>query len=62
MYQIKRKTVQMILKDDQYLEVRYPSKVRAVTPGQECAIYNGDIVVGGGRICFVYMDDELRKY
>ena len=63
-FRYRQADVEVIIKkyDDQYLEVRYPSKVRAVTPGQECAIYNGDIVVGGGRICFVYMDDELRKY
>ena len=48
--------------DDNYLEVKYPSKVRAVTPGQECAMYDGEIVVGGGRICKVFMDGQLRKY
>ena len=48
--------------DDEYLEVLYPSKSRAVTPGQECALYKGDYVVGGGTIDKVYMDDDLREY
>ena len=48
--------------DDEYLEVLYPSMSRAVTPGQECALYKGDYVVGGGTIDKVYMDDELREY
>ena len=48
--------------DEEYLEVLYPSKSKAVTPGQECALYLNDIVVGGGTIDKVYMDDELRRY
>ncbi len=48
--------------DDEYLEVLYPGKAKAVTPGQECALYNGKIVVGGGTIDQVFMDDEKRRY
>ena len=48
--------------DNEYVEVLYPSKSRAVTPGQECALYQGEYLVGGGTIDKVYMDDELRKY
>lgn len=48
--------------NDEYLEVSYPSKSRAVTPGQECALYLGDYLVGGGTIDKVYMNDDLRKY
>jgi tRNA-specific 2-thiouridylase len=36
--------------------------VRAVTPGQACAIYSGDICLGGGIIDKVFMNDEERKY
>lgn len=63
-FRYRQADVNIVLRkyDDKYLEVLYPSKVRAVTPGQECALYKGDVVVGGGRICLVYMDDELRKY
>ena len=48
--------------NDEYLEISYPSKSRAVTPGQECALYLGDYLVGGGTIDKVYMDKDLRKY
>ena len=48
--------------NDEYLEVSYPSKSRAVTPGQECALYLGDYLVGGGTIDKVYMNDALRQY
>ena len=48
--------------NDEYLEVSYPAKSRAVTPGQECALYLGDYLVGGGTIDKVYMNDDLRKY
>ena len=48
--------------NDEYLEVSYPSKSRAVTPGQECALYKGEYLVGGGTIDKVYMNDALRQY
>lgn len=48
--------------DSEYLEVLYKDKSKAVTPGQECALYNGEYVVGGGTIDKVYMDDNLRQY
>ena len=48
--------------DDKTLEVTYPKTVRAVTPGQACAIYEGDVCVGGGFIDTVYMKDERRQY
>ncbi|MBM7452751.1 tRNA-specific 2-thiouridylase [Acholeplasma morum] len=48
--------------DDKTLEVRYPQTVRAVTPGQACAIYEGDVCVGGGFIDTVYRNSEKRNY
>lgn len=48
--------------DDTTLEVTYPNKARAVTPGQAAAFYEGDICVGGGFIDSVYFNDEKRKY
>ncbi|MDY0347041.1 MAG: tRNA 2-thiouridine(34) synthase MnmA [Acholeplasma sp.] len=54
--------VLLSFKDDKTLEVKYPSKVRAVTPGQACAIYEGDICVGGGFIDQVFMNGEKRNY
>jgi len=32
------------------VEVRFDSPQRAVTPGQSCVFYDGDIVIGGGII------------
>lgn len=48
--------------DENTLKVTYPTKVRAVTPGQACAIYEGDICVAGGFIDEVFMDKEKRQY
>lgn len=48
--------------DDTTLKVLYPHKVRAVTPGQVCAIYSGDECVGSGFISEVFMKDEKRLY
>ncbi len=48
--------------DDHTIKVSYPSKIRAVTPGQVCAFYQGDVCVGSGFIQEVYMDKKLRQY
>lgn len=42
--------------------VYYPEGVRAVTPGQACVFYDGDVCLGGGTIAKVYQDDVLRQY
>lgn len=44
------------------LEVRYPEKSKAVTPGQAAVFYDGDVVLGGGTIDEVFMDDNKREY
>ena len=48
--------------EDGNIRVFYPSKVRAVTPGQACVIYDGEVCMGGSIIASVYYDDERRKY
>ena len=48
--------------NDDTLEVFYPQKVKAVTPGQAAVFYDGDVLIGGGTIDEVFMDDEKRRY
>ena len=45
--------------DFNQLRVIYPSRVRAVTPGQACVLYDGDRCIGGGSIHQVF--DGLQR-
>lgn len=44
------------------IRVRYPQKVKAVTPGQVCAFYQKEVCVGSGFIEEVFMDGKERAY
>lgn len=46
--------------DSGTLTVEYPSRSRAVTPGQACVLYDEDKCLGGGTIDKVYFNDLLR--
>jgi tRNA-specific 2-thiouridylase len=48
--------------DDTHYKVLYPQGVKAVTPGQLCAIYDGAICLGGGFIQSVYKKGILCPY
>lgn len=48
--------------DQDTIEVHYPGRAKAVTPGQAAVFYDGEVLLGGGTIDKVYMDDELRSY
>ncbi len=63
-FRYRQADVEIILEHRDYntVLVVYPSKVRAVTPGQAAVFYLGDLLIGGGTIDTVYMDDELRRY
>lgn len=63
-FRYRQKDVNVIIEfiDDTTLEVKYPEMSKAVTPGQAAVFYDGDIVLGGGTIDKVYMDDKLREY
>ena len=61
-YRQKDNDVKLTWLDETTLKVEYPDKVRAVTPGQAAAFYEGDVCVAGGFIDTVYMDEEKRMY
>ena len=44
------------------IRVKYPEKVKAVTPGQACVFYDGDICLGGGIIKEVRKNGEKLWY
>lgn len=48
--------------DETTIEVRYPDKVKAVTPGQAAVFYDGEVLLGGGTIDEVFMDTVKRQY
>lgn len=48
--------------DEKTLRVYYPHLAKAVTPGQAAVFYDGEVVLGGGTINEVFMDEEKRKY
>lgn len=47
--------------DDTTVEINYVAE-SAVTPGQACVFYNGDVCLGGGEIDEVTYMGELRAY
>ena len=47
--------------DDEVL-VKYPQGVKAVTPGQACVFYDGDVCLGGGIIKEVRKDNKKLWY
>ncbi|AUD63134.1 tRNA 2-thiouridine(34) synthase MnmA [Tenericutes bacterium MO-XQ] len=48
--------------DEHTINVKYPQKVRAVTPGQVCAFYQKEVCVGSGFISEVFMEKNKRQY
>ena len=63
-FRYRQKDVDVTLRwiDNEHIEVVYPSKSRAVTPGQAAVFYDDDIVLGGSTIEEVFMDDAKRCY
>lgn len=61
-YRQKDVAVNICFLENGNLEVTYPSKSKAVTPGQAAVFYDDQIVLGGGTIDQVYMNDDLREY
>ncbi|VEU82300.1 tRNA 2-thiouridine(34) synthase MnmA [Acholeplasma hippikon] len=48
--------------DETTIRVDYPQGIRAVTPGQVCAIYDGEVCVGSGFINEAFYKGERRLY
>jgi len=44
--------------DENRMEVRFLAPVRSVTAGQEAVIYDGDTLIGGGRIAAIFKEGE----
>ena len=61
-YREKDNSVVITLLEDNLMHVKFNHPVRAVTPGQACVIYDGEICMGGGIINEVYNNGEKRKY
>ena len=61
-YREKDNSVTITLLEDNLMHVKFNHLVRAVTPGQACVIYDGEICMGGGIINEVFRDGVKRKY
>jgi tRNA-specific 2-thiouridylase len=61
-YRQKDHNVKVTWIDEHTIKVKYPQKVRAVTPGQVCAFYQKEVCVGSGFISEVFMDKKKRLY
>lgn len=61
-YRQKDVNVKVKFISDDTLEVIYDEKSKAVTPGQAAVFYDGDVVLGGGTIDQVFMNEEKREY
>ena len=48
--------------DSKHVLVKYPQKIKAVTPGQACVFYLGDECLGGGIIKEVRLNNEKLWY
>lgn len=61
-YRQKDVPVRLVWTAEDGLRVEYPSRVRAVTPGQAAVFYQGPVCLGGGTIGEVFSDGEKRRY
>ena len=61
-YRQEDQNIELMFLENNTARVFYPHGVKAVTPGQLCAIYDGDICLGAGFIQTVYYKGNKRIY
>jgi tRNA-specific 2-thiouridylase len=63
-FRYRQKDIDVIIKwiDKDSIMVYCDEPVKAITPGQSCVFYDGEVCLGGGVINQVYMNDVKRKY
>ncbi|HHX94054.1 MAG TPA: tRNA 2-thiouridine(34) synthase MnmA [Tenericutes bacterium] len=61
-YRQKDNDVTLEFLPDGNIKVKYPQKIKAVTPGQACVFYLGEECLGGGIIEEVYINNEKLQY
>ncbi|CCP88235.1 tRNA 2-thiouridine(34) synthase MnmA [Candidatus Phytoplasma solani] len=61
-YRQTNKDVTLTWLDETTLEIAYPQKIKAVTPGQICAFYDDNICYGAGMIKEVFYHNQKRLY
>ena len=62
-YRQQDNDIRLTLREDKTLFAENPQTIRSVTPGQEAVIYDGDVMIAGGKIDCVYRNGEdlLKK-
>lgn len=61
-YRQQDNDVEIEIIDDEHILVKYPQKVKAVTPGQACVLYDQEECLGGGIIKEVYRNGIKTWY
>ena len=61
-YRQKDHDVYVTWVDETTINVKYPQKIRAITPGQVCAFYQDDVCLGAGFIEDAFYEKKVRQY
>ena len=63
-FRYRQEDVEVSIKkvDEDEIMVMYPQGIKAVTPGQACVLYDGDVCLGGGIIKTIFKDNKKLWY